>query len=126
MVRQHRREPDDPVRALWLARTLALGADWPEAERIYRLAANLQPEVAARLAVEWEGVALAFDEGEGSRALRWVARLVEAPWHAVLATHAEALVDSGVVPVARRAELASVLDATRSSHYRRAIRTLRA
>ncbi|MCO4768820.1 MAG: hypothetical protein KDA24_02240 [Deltaproteobacteria bacterium] len=125
LSRQHRRTPGDPVRALWLARAQCMSGEWAEGERVYGIAAGLRSDPNARVATEFEGIFMAFEDGESSRALRWLGRALEVPWHQVLVPHVASLVDEGVVPADRRAELAAVLEGTRSPFYGKLIATLR-
>lgn len=125
LSRQHRRAPGDPVRALWLARALCMAGDWAEGERVYRVAAGLRSDPVTRVATEFEGIFMAFEEGEASRALAWLGRALDVPWHQVLLPQVQALLDEGVVPNVRKGDLATLLERTGSPFYGKVIRALR-
>jgi hypothetical protein len=73
---QARRHPHDVRRAVWLARALAVGGQWADAERQFGEAARLADGPAMQIAVEFEGVDLAIDAGEGERVGRWLTSIV--------------------------------------------------
>ena len=125
LARQHRRAPGDVRRALWFARALALNGDWAEAQRVYRATAKEHVDLRKRFETEFEGVFLAFDEGQGKRALGWIGELLSTPWHQVLAPHVDGLIGEDIVPPSQRAALADLLDATGSPFYTKAVRRLR-
>lgn len=125
LARQHRRTPTDLTRALWLARAAALNGSWSEAERVYKAAAREHQDPRRRFETEFEGVFLAFDEGQGSRALRWLEELLATPWHQVLAPHIEGLLADDIVPAKHRPALAGLLEGTGSPFYSKTIRRLR-
>jgi hypothetical protein len=125
LSKQHRRAPDDPARALWFARALCISGDWAEGERVYGVAASLRSDVGARVATEFEGMFLAFEEGESHRAIRWLRRVLEVPWHQVLLPHVQELAEEGIVPAAARREVAAALEQTGSPFYSKVIRALR-
>lgn len=125
LSRQHRRAPGDPVRALWLARALCMAGDWAEGERVYRVAAGLRSDPTTRVATEFEGIFMAFEEGQAARALSWLGRALDVPWHQVLLPQVQALLDEGVVPDGRKADLATLLERTGSPFYSKVIRALR-
>lgn len=125
LSKQHRRLPGDPTRALWLARVHCLQGDWAEGERVYSVAASLRSDPTSRVATEFEGIFLAFEEAESKRGLRWVERMLGVPWHQVLLPHVAGLVDEGVVPDAARVPLAQLLEGTGSPFYSKLIDRLR-
>jgi hypothetical protein len=117
LSKQHRRSPNDPTRALWLARAHCLEGDWAEGERVYGVAASLRSDPASRVATEFEGIFLAFEEEQNKRALRWVERMLDVPWHHVLLPHIEGLVEESVVPDSARGPLSVLLEGTGSPFY---------
>jgi len=125
LARQHRRAPQDVRRALWLARALALNGEWGDAQRVYRAAAKEHVDLRKRFETEFEGVFLAFDEGQGKRALGWLGDLLSTPWHQVLAPHVDGLIAENIVPPKQRAALADLLAGTGSPFYAKAVQRLR-
>ena len=69
---QARRHPDDARRAVWLARALATGGRWADAELQFQEAAKLTDG----LEIEFEGIDLALAAGEEERAGRWMVAMV--------------------------------------------------
>jgi len=126
LSKQHRRAQNDPARALWLARALCLSGDWAEGQRVYGLAASMRSDINARIATEFEGLFLAFEEGEVARGLRWLQSLLEMPWHQVLLPHLTGLIDEGLVPDDARSALAGILESTGSPFYGEVVGKLRA
>ena len=126
LVRQLRRDPEDIGRGLWLARALALNGDWREARRVYQSTARQHSDPRKRFETEFEGVFLAFDEGQSDHALRWTSELLDTPWHQVLAPHVDTLVTDEIVPLQDRAALADLLERTGSPFYSKAVGRLRA
>ncbi len=125
LARQHRRAPEDARRALWFARALALNGDWGEAQRVYRETAREHVDLRKRFETEFEGVFLAFDEGQGGRALAWLGELLSMPWHQILAPHVDGLVADDIVKPDQRGALADLLEGTGSPFYAKAVRRLR-
>lgn len=125
LSRQHRREPGDPARALWYARACCLAGDWLEGEEAYSVAAGLRSDPVTRVATEFEGLFMAFEEQQASRGLAWLERVLATPWHQVLLPQVTALVDEGVVPENRTVDLVALLEATGSPFYDKLLARLR-
>ena len=121
---QARRHPADGRRALWLARALASGDRWFEAESQYGEAASLAEGQPVALEREFEGVDLALEAGQGRRVGEWLVRLVRTRRTRALAREITTRLWAGKLPPEACEVLESELTRESSGLYAGALRAL--